>query len=186
MAIHGQALRHRLLLGVPQENARHRPLFLCKSENWANEVLVNPVARAGIAAQASCGRGDQQVLNRAPTGRVVLLVNDFLFIAHHRNDDENWGRKTLRPGEVESVFARLLTLFLRGPTYCRLSGSDQALAPLSGEYVEAPGMGQFVVGCPVCGVEQLLDPLPWNLGGKILLNRATGLDCGERIIERAL
>src|SRR4029450_6357423 len=28
MALHGQALGHSLLLGVPQENARHRPLFL--------------------------------------------------------------------------------------------------------------------------------------------------------------
>jgi len=33
MALHGQALGHRLLLGIPQENARHRPLFLCESEN---------------------------------------------------------------------------------------------------------------------------------------------------------
>jgi hypothetical protein len=38
----------------------------------------------------------------------------------------------------------------------------------------------------VGGVEQLLDPLPRNLGGKILLDRAAGPDCGERIIERAL
>src|SRR5918995_4789589 len=121
MALHGQALGHSLLLGVPQENTRHRPLFLCESENWANEVLIDPVARAGIAAQASRGRGDQQVLNRAPAGRVVLLVNDFVLIAHHGNDDHDWGRKTLRPSEAESVFAHLLTLFLRGPTYCRLS-----------------------------------------------------------------
>jgi hypothetical protein len=77
MALHGQALGHRLLLGVPQENARHRPLFLCESENWPNEVLVDPVARAGIAAQPSRGRGDQQVLDRAPAGRVVLLVSNF-------------------------------------------------------------------------------------------------------------
>src|SRR4029077_8586713 len=100
-------------------------------------------ARAGIAAQASRGRGDQQVLDRAPAGRVVLLVNDFLFIAHHGNDDHDWGRKTLRPSEVESVFARLLTLFLRGPTYGRLSGSGQARPPLSGDHVETPRLGQF-------------------------------------------
>src|SRR5882724_12025887 len=48
------------------------------------------------------------------------------------------------------------------------------------------GVGQFVVGCPVGGVEQLLDPLPRNLCGKLLLHRATRLDCGERISERAL
>src|SRR5262245_832112 len=47
MALHGQALGHSLLFGVPQENARYRPLFLCESENWANEVLVDPGARAG-------------------------------------------------------------------------------------------------------------------------------------------
>jgi hypothetical protein len=47
-------------------------------------------------------------------------------------------------------------------------------------------MGQFVVGRPVGRVEQLLDPLPRNLGGKILLHRAAGLDCSKRIIERAL
>src|SRR5882724_3726551 len=143
MALHGQALGHRLLLGVPQENARHRPLFLCESENWPNEVLVDPVARAGIAAQPSRGRGDQQVLDRAPAGRVVLLVSNFFLIAHHGNDDHDWGRKTLSPSEVESVFARLLPLFLRRPTYRRLSGSDQALAPFSGEHVETPGGGSI-------------------------------------------
>src|SRR4029077_9584558 len=93
---------------------------------------------------------------------------------------------TLSPSEAESVLARLLTLFLRGPTHCRLSGSDQALAPLSGEHVETPGMGQLVVGPPVGGVEQLLDPLPRNLGGKVFLHRAARLDCGERISKRAL
>jgi hypothetical protein len=80
MALHGQALRHSLLLGVPQENARHRPLFLRESENRANEVLVDPGARAGIAAQASRGRGHQQVLDRAPAGREVLLIDDFVLI----------------------------------------------------------------------------------------------------------
>src|SRR5215475_2939301 len=89
MALYGQALGHSLLLGVPHENARHRPLLLCESENWANEVLVDPGARAGIAAQASRGRRDQQVLNRAPAGREVLLVNDFVLIAHHGNDDDD-------------------------------------------------------------------------------------------------
>src|SRR5262244_2275125 len=89
MALHGQALGHSLLLGVPHENARHRPLLLCESKNWANEVLVDPGARAGIAAQTSRGRRNQQVLNRAPAGREVLLVNDFVLIAHHRNDDDD-------------------------------------------------------------------------------------------------
>jgi hypothetical protein len=147
MALHGEALGQRLLLGVPQENARHRPFFLCESENWANEVLVDPDARAGIAAQASRGRGDQQILNRAPAGREVLLVNDFVRIAHHGDDDHDWGRITFSPSEAESVFAHLLILFRRGPTYCRLSGSDQALAPLSGENVKTPGMSQFMIGC---------------------------------------
>src|SRR5262249_8483659 len=87
---------------------------------------------------------------------------------------------------AEGLFARLLTLFLRSPTYCRLSGTDQSLAPLSGEHVKTPRMGQFVVGCPVGGVEQLLDPLPRHLGGNVLLHRAARLDCSERISERAL
>src|SRR5437773_5051579 len=81
MAFHRQTLGQSLLLGVPQENACHRPLFLCESENRANKVLVNPGARAGIAAQASRARGDQQVLNRAPAGREVFLVNNFVLIA---------------------------------------------------------------------------------------------------------
>src|SRR5262247_4436326 len=105
MALYRQALGHSLLLGVPQENARHRPLFLCESENWANEVLVDPGARAGIAPQASRGRGDQQVLNRAPAGREVLLVNDFVLIAYHGNNDYDGGRITFSTGEAESLGA---------------------------------------------------------------------------------
>src|SRR5438094_4006408 len=89
MALHRQALGHGLLLGVPQENARYRPLFVRESEDWTNEVLVDPVARAGVAAQASRGRSGQQIFDRAPAGRVVLLVSDFLLIAHHRNDDHD-------------------------------------------------------------------------------------------------
>src|SRR5262245_43010721 len=79
MALHGQALGHSLLLGVPHENGRHRPLLLCESENWANEVLVDPGARAGIAAQASRGRRDQQVLNRAPAGSAKFSWSTILF-----------------------------------------------------------------------------------------------------------
>src|SRR6266446_10890994 len=37
------------------------------------------------------------------------------------------------------------------------------------------------LGAPVGGVEQLLDPLPRNLGGKVLFHRAARFDCGERI-----
>jgi hypothetical protein len=32
------------------------------------------------------------------------------------------------------------------------------------------------------GIEQFLDPLPRNLGGKVFLHRAARLDCGERIL----
>src|SRR6266550_3973263 len=143
MALNGQALGHRLVLGVPQENARHQPLFLCESENWPNEVLVDPVARAGIAAQPSRGRGDQQVLDRAPAGRVVLLVSNFFLSAHHGNEDHDWGRKTLSPSEVESVFAHLLPPFSPPPNVPPPVGLHQALAPLSGEHVETPGMGSI-------------------------------------------
>ena len=45
MALHRQALGESLLLGVPQENARYRPLFLCEAEDRANEVLIDPVPR---------------------------------------------------------------------------------------------------------------------------------------------
>jgi hypothetical protein len=38
----------------------------------------------------------------------------------------------------------------------------------------------------VGGVEQLLDPRARNLGGKIFLNGAARLDCGERISERLI
>ena len=89
------------------------------------------VAGAGIAAQASRGCGDQQVLDRAPARRVVLLVNNFLLIAHHGNDDHDRGRKTLLPGESELVFAHRLALFLRGPrtAACRAATKRSRPAP---------------------------------------------------------
>ena len=81
MALHGQTLGHSRLLGVPQENTCDRPFFLRESEDWANEVLVDPIARAGIAAQASRRRGDQQV-SIAHQQAAYFSWSTIFFIAH--------------------------------------------------------------------------------------------------------
>jgi len=67
MALRGQALGHSLLLGVPQENARHRPLFLCESEKLRSSkghVLIVLTAIIGLFARRLLARTELPGMGR--------------------------------------------------------------------------------------------------------------------------
>ena len=76
MALHGQALGHGLLLGVPQ-NAAPQPLFSCESENWASEFWS--IRRPCWDSCPGLARSRRPAGSESRTaGREVLLVNDFV------------------------------------------------------------------------------------------------------------